>query len=283
MSEAPKVSPSNAEGPTELRTPARRGVPFRSALKALPFLLRNPSVIPWVLRSSFPEALLDHLIRVGEEDLGSDQTSPPSAPSPQELARWEADRQVLRTRAGTYGGHYYLLLYRTVRRLRPRIVVETGVASGRSTALILSAFERNGEAAHLYSADLPFQGYRTDQGRRTQNKAVLGEFAAFVPKRWRPPPEGDPKAPWTLMLGDTRKTLPALLDQLGWVDLFFHDSAHTSEVMGFEYREAWPHLPPGGALASDDIGWNDAFPDFLRSVKVEGYQGSRFALAVKPR
>ncbi len=283
MSAAPRVSPSRAEGPTDLRTPTRRGVPFRSALKALPFLLRNPSTVPRVLRRSFPEAFLDHLIRVGEEELGSDRASAEPAPSPQELARWEADRRVRRTRAGTYGGPYYLLLYRTVRRLRPRIVVETGVASGLSTALILSAFERNGVPAHLYSADLPFQGYRTDQGRRTQNEAVLGEFAAFVPKRWRPAPDGDAKGPWTLVLGDTRKTLPALLDQLGRIDLFIHDSAHTSEVMGFEYREAWPHLSPGGALASDDIGWNEAFPEFLRSVKVEGYQGSRFGLAVKPR
>jgi hypothetical protein len=48
-------------------------------------------------------------------------------------------------------------LYGLVRALRPEFVVETGIATGVSTALISAAVIENG-AGRLYSIDLPLRG-----------------------------------------------------------------------------------------------------------------------------
>src|SRR5207245_10552503 len=67
---------------------------------------------------------------------------------------------------------------------------------------------------------------------------------------------------WDLRLGDAKVELPKLLEELGRVDFFHHDSMHTYEHMTFEYETVWPYLRAGGVLASDDVDWNDAFADF---------------------
>ena len=47
-----------------------------------------------------------------------------------------------------------VLLYAMIRRQKPRVVVETGVGAGGTTATILKALRDNG-AGHLFSIDLP--------------------------------------------------------------------------------------------------------------------------------
>src|ERR1700730_18194506 len=72
--------------------------------------------------------------------------------------------------------------YVICRALRPRVVVETGVGSGGTTAFILQALAANGEG-HLWSIDLPPVGAE--------------EFAgSFVPQHLR--------SRWTLLRGRTR-------------------------------------------------------------------------------
>ena len=63
--------------------------------------------------------------------------------------------------------------------------------------------------------------------------------------------------------------LPAVLQDVGMIDIFIHDSLHTYDHMLFEYRTAWPHLRPGGILLSDDTDWNRAFPTFAAEVNGE--------------
>ena len=53
------------------------------------------------------------------------------------------------------GGGNSPLLYFLVRSMRPRIVVETGVAAGFSSSAILTALKENGEGI-LYSSDFPY-------------------------------------------------------------------------------------------------------------------------------
>src|SRR5262249_54929544 len=81
----------------------------------------------------------------------------------------------------------------------------------------------------------------------------------MVPKRLQPR--------WSLHLGAVETLLPNLLQQLGPIDLFVHDSLHTYEHMRFEFELAYPHLKPGGLLLADDALWNPAFLDFARNVK----------------
>ena len=64
--------------------------------------------------------------------------------------------------------------------------------------------------------------------------------------------------------------LPALLAEVGEIDLFFHDSLHTYANMSWEFEVAWPALRDGGLLVSDDVFWSSAFRRFARAVGAHG-------------
>jgi predicted O-methyltransferase YrrM len=154
-------------------------------------------------------------------------------------------------------------LYALVRRLRPRIAVETGVCNGFSTAFLLLGLERN-EAGELHSIDLPeVVGADYAPGAFWEGK----QGAAIPPGKepgWMIPPPL--RARWSLTFGRSQDELPPLLERLGAIDLFFHDSEHSYECMAFEFRAAWPALREGGALVVDDWNWNDAFAELARDV-----------------
>jgi len=128
---------------------------------------------------------------------------------------------------------------------RPEVVVETGVARGFTTRVVLEALEANRVGA-LYSIDLPPP---LDQGRLTT------EIGAAVTTKLR--------KRWTLVEGSSRRRLPGLLRDLDTIDLFIHDSRHTRRNIMFELREAWAALRPGGFLLADDIHGNAGFHDAL--------------------
>jgi predicted O-methyltransferase YrrM len=136
-----------------------------------------------------------------------------------------------------------------VGHLRPQRVVETGVARGITSRIVLEGLERNGDG-HLWSIDLPLlRSHWHDQ------------TAAAVPLSLRPR--------WTYVRGSSRRRLPGLLAELGEIDLFVHDSAHTHANMAFEFETAWDALRPGGVLVSHDIAANAAFSDFTAAVSGE--------------
>jgi len=143
-----------------------------------------------------------------------------------------------------------LVQYITIRACRPEIVVETGVANGVSSAYILLALQKN-QKGTLYSIGL------NDPQYLPTGKSL----GWIVPDSL--------KTRWKLLTGDSLVLLPSLLDQLGRIDLFIHDSLHTYDHMLWEFRTAFPHLRPGGLLFSDDAGWNAAFSDFCKEVSPE--------------
>lgn len=141
------------------------------------------------------------------------------------------------------------LCYAVSRALRPGIVAETGVCYGVTSAYLLAALDANRDG-HLYSIDLPPLGKNGDD---------------FV--GWMVP--NDLRSRWTLRRGTSRRLLGPLLEQVGHVDLFIHDSLHTYRNMAAEFEAAWPALRPGGILISDDIEGNEAFHELMRSGKPE--------------
>jgi predicted O-methyltransferase YrrM len=150
-------------------------------------------------------------------------------------------------------------LYAIYRHLQPAVAVETGVANGFSTAFALLALERNGEG-RLHSVDLPREvGRDYEAGTFYEGEGRAGIPSGSEPG-WLIPPEL--KERWTLVLGRTQDELPPLLDRLGTIDSFMHDSEHSFECMWFEFNEAWPHLRDGGLLLSDDVNSTEAFPRF---------------------
>lgn len=131
------------------------------------------------------------------------------------------------------------LCYVACRALRPETVVETGVAYGVTTTFVLTALERNGRG-RLHSIDLPPLAPDADD--------LVGRL---VPDGLRPR--------WTLHRGASRRVLPSLLARLGAVDVFIHDSLHTSRNMAFEFELAHRHRAQRFALVADDIEQNAAF------------------------
>lgn len=138
------------------------------------------------------------------------------------------------------------LAWHLTRRLAPEYVVETGVARGLTTRVILEALERNGHGT-LWSIDLP----------PLVNRELSAETAAAVPPALR--------HRWKLLLGSSRRRLPSLISQLPRVDLFVHDSMHTTRNVSFELDQAWKALRRGGAILVDDVERNRATAEFLQS------------------
>src|SRR5262249_36859969 len=105
------------------------------------------------------------------------------------------------------------LLYSLVRCLRPRAVLETGVADGRSSCIILQAMVENG-AGSLYSVDVSRDvGALVGEGKHTSwHLKVLGP--------------------------DVRQELREIANIIPDIDMFFHDSDHTYLGQLFEYRVA---------------------------------------------
>jgi predicted O-methyltransferase YrrM len=156
---------------------------------------------------------------------------------------------------------YRMMLYMLVRKYQPKIVVETGVARGASSAYILCAMRENG-FGHLYSIDLPAQKVAVEENtQRESHRYTLsdGQTHKHYEIGHRVPDYLKDK--WTLILQDSKIALPELMQQLGSIDFFYHDSLHTFEHMQFEFDTAWPHINPGGLLLSDDVLWNRAYHD----------------------
>jgi hypothetical protein len=133
-----------------------------------------------------------------------------------------------------------------VRHLRPKTVVETGVAHGVTSRIILEALSRNGDG-HLWSIDRP----PLEKSWRQQVGMAVGDGHADR---------------WTYIKGSSRRRLPRLLEKLGKVDLFIHDSLHSDRNVRFELDQIWPILGPNGVVVVDDIDANWAFRSFSQTI-----------------
>jgi hypothetical protein len=133
-----------------------------------------------------------------------------------------------------------------VAHTRPEIVVETGVAHGLTSRVILECLHRNG-TGHLWSVDLP-----------AVDPALHHEIGIAVP--------ADLRSRWTYVEGTSRRRLPGLVRGLQRVDLFVHDSLHTARNTCFELDTVWPALAPGGVAVVDDIDHSLGFSRFTERV-----------------
>jgi len=193
---------------------------------------------------------------------------------PHDVGIWEVvetalDRYDKLTPEGAFGSvdsELATACYALVRKVKPSVIVETGVCNGVSTLFILKALAENG-CGYLYSVDYP---YRVDQDLEEFRDETFGRYGgAAIPRDKKPGwiiPD-DLRSMWTLRLGKSQTQLPALLEELDSVDLFIHDSEHSHPCMMFEYEVAWHKMKNGGTILSDDISWNSAFEIFTRVRK----------------
>jgi len=160
---------------------------------------------------------------------------------------------------GAIGYTEGVYLYAVLRKVRPEVAVETGVANGFSTAFSLLALRTNG-TGHLHSIDLPREvGREYDPGTFYEGEGRAGIPPGSEPG-WLIPREL--KERWTLIFGRSQEELPPLLERLGTIDSFMHDSEHSFDCMWFEFNAAWPRLRPRGVLVSDDVNSTEAFSSF---------------------
>ena len=167
-----------------------------------------------------------------------------------------------------FPGQYYpgnvsledaMFLYYIVRLLQPKTIVQTGVSNGFSTAHMCLALKANGQGGRLYAIDIPVIYNENDpewhQGRAYGVVIPTGKSSGWlVPDSLR--------SSFQCWTGDTKDLLPALLDRVGTVDLFYHDSDHTYDHVWFELTEVLPHMREGGVIIVDDIAWSSAAWNF---------------------
>jgi hypothetical protein len=174
---------------------------------------------------------------------------------------------------GTYGGwddgdpRFAHAVWCLICQLRPARVVETGVARGVTSRVILEALQRNG-TGHLWSIDLP-----------ATDPSLHAEIGVAVPPRL--------DGRWTYIAGTSRRELPKLLSQIAPIDIFIHDSSHTERNILFELEQAWGSIREGAAIA-DDVQQSAGFARFAarlapgESFVVEADDASAlFGIAVK--
>lgn len=154
--------------------------------------------------------------------------------------------------AGAGASYKEAIIYLLVRKYKPNLMIETGVANGVTSYCILRAMRDNG-AGTLISIDYPmYKAAKGDPFHLPKNKKPGWLVPKDLRKRWR------------LLLGKTSNVLPRLNER---PDMFFHDSEHSYKNMMFEYDWALRHINGNGVILSDDIGWNSAFRDFFDANK----------------
>jgi hypothetical protein len=132
-----------------------------------------------------------------------------------------------------------------VMHAQPGVVIETGVAHGVTSRIVLEALRQN-DRGHLWSIDLP---HPLNHQLHTQTGAAVTD---------------DCRARWSYLPGSSRQRLPALVTDVGHVELFIHDSLHTARNTLFELDQAASVMPPGGIMLVDDIRMHNGFTTFAR-------------------
>lgn len=146
---------------------------------------------------------------------------------------------------GGFGGAAsYPLLYFLVRRQRPRVVVETGVAAGFSSYALLTALKKNG-AGKLYSSDFPY--FRLDDPEK-----YIGCVVDDVLKE-----------DWICLTEGDRANLPRILSVVDEIDLFHYDSDKTYSGRKWAMDAVLPKMAKGATVVMDDINDNLFFRDFI--------------------
>jgi Methyltransferase domain len=154
---------------------------------------------------------------------------------------------------------------------RAEVVIETGVAHGITSRIVLEALNQN-DFGHLWSIDLPFP---FDHQLRTETGAAVTD--ACRPR-------------WSYLEGSSRQKLPPLVTEVGRVEMFIHDSLHTTRNTLFEMEQAASAMPERGVMLVDDIDSHEGFTTFARRhpeyqtiICPSGDEVGMFGIAVKSK
>ena len=137
-----------------------------------------------------------------------------------------------------------LICYALTRYLKPNAVLETGVAYGITSAIVLLAMERN-DCGKLMSIDLP------------PLSDPFGSYIGLgVPEYLR--------KRWSLYLGSTRQCLPKVVRNIKNMGIFISDSANVYTIQRREFETVWKSLSSDGVMVFNNI--SRKFQKYLKSV-----------------
>lgn len=163
-------------------------------------------------------------------------------------------------------GHIHLL-FDCVRLLKPKKVLETGVAYGWSSLAILKAlsYENKGK---LFSVDMPYP--------RKNNEKYVG---IVVPENL--------KKNWVLIREPDRPGIINAINEAGGkIDLCHYDSDKSWWGRHYAYPILWKSLKNGGLFISDDIQDNLYFSEFVKKKSLKynviEFNGKFIGLIRKP-
>lgn len=151
------------------------------------------------------------------------------------------------------GGGVYPLIYFLIKFLKPKTVLETGVASGFSSYTILTALEEN-KLGNLYSSDLPYF-------RISDPEKYIG---ILVPESL--------KKNWELYLGHDFSNLSKILKKVDSIDFFHYDSDKLYKARTKSFDLIKKRLNKNSIVMFDDIQDNTHFYDFIVNNKITNYR-----------
>jgi predicted O-methyltransferase YrrM len=138
------------------------------------------------------------------------------------------------------------LLYWVAEHLKAQRIVETGVAYGWSSLVLLLSLANRRDGC-LISTDKPYVNRNNDEYVGCVVPALLRSF-------------------WEIVRGADRDVLPKVLERSGPIDMCHYDSDKSYEGRMWTYHRLWKSLRSGGCFISDDIGDNIAFKDFCNQI-----------------
>lgn len=163
------------------------------------------------------------------------------------------------------GGCDVRKLYFLARRVKPKVIVETGVSAGYSSRAFLEAIRANG-FGRLYSSDLPVF-------------LAAEQVGCLVPASLR--------EHWELFNEGDHTNIPRILKAVSSIDLFHYDSDKSMRAKEEIFAMVRPKLAPHGLIIVDDIDRDSFFRKaaarwgrgslVFRNVGVVGYGMDRAA------
>ena len=161
---------------------------------------------------------------------------------------------------------YRNFIYSLIRNKNPKIIVETGVLHGLTSAWILKALKDNG-GGKLISIDLPRREWKDHFGDKPFGPGGDAEFELDKQNPGWVIPEDLLKL-WELHLGPSSQFLEKIILENKNIDLFIHDSDHSYEVMKFEC-DLIQKKTDNIDIVIDDHYCNNYYNDFSRTYKRE--------------
>src|SRR5690606_16722238 len=146
------------------------------------------------------------------------------------------------------GGGATSLLYFFARFLKPKVVVETGVAAGFSSQGFLMALRKNG-FGKLYSSDFPYF-------RIAEPEKYIGYVV-----------DDDLKANWVLRVDGDRKNIEEFSAAIEHIDLVHYDSDKSYAGRRWVMDRLGALLGPSSVVLMDDIQDNAFFMDYVSDLR----------------